>query len=81
VDAGAALTDRGRWTATLPCLPVEPCAGSLAIVRAPDGVHFCPGSPAAVAGRTERCSVWASGAYRYGTAMAAPVVAIWRRLG
>ena len=71
----------GRWTETLPCLAGEPCTGGhdangtpVNIVRAPDGAHFCPGAPAAVRGVTTECSVWDGGAWRYGNAMAAPVI-------
>ena len=68
VDAGAAVLDDGRWTETLSCLPGEPCAGgtdplgrSVNVVRAPDGVHFCPAEGRAprrdrhVPGLVERC--------------------------
>ena len=82
VDAGAAVLDQGRWTATLPCLPAEPCEGgvdaggeSVNAVRAPDGLHFCPASADAVDGVTGACPVWSSGAFRFGAAMAAPVIA------
>jgi hypothetical protein len=81
VVAGAAVLDGGRWTATLPCLPGEPCTGgvdalgrAVNVVRAPDTGHFCPVAKAAVAGVVEACPVWASGAYRYATAMAQPVL-------
>lgn len=81
VDAGAAVLDDGRWTATLPCLPGEPCTGGVdesgrAVnqVRAPDGLHFCPDGPDAVRGVTEKCTVWSSGAARFAEAMAAPVL-------
>jgi hypothetical protein len=81
VDAGAAVLDHGNWTETLPCLADEPCAGTtdasgvaVNVVRAPDGGHFCPGSPGAVGGVTGQCPVWSSGAFRFGTAMATPVV-------
>lgn len=83
VDAGAAVLDHGRWTDALPCLPDEPCsgiAGAVAtdgpvnVVRAPDGNHFCPVAHDAVDGVVATCPVWSSGAYRYGTAMAEPVV-------
>ena len=80
LDAGAAVTDHGHWTETLPCLLEEPCTGGIDslgemvnIVRASDGTHFCPTAPAAVRGVTTRCPVWSSGAYRYGTAMATAV--------
>jgi hypothetical protein len=80
IDAGSAVEDRGHWTSTLPCLADEPCDGGLAssgqavnVVRAPDGIHFCPGAPGAVDGVTGTCPVWSSGAHRYGIAMAAPI--------
>jgi hypothetical protein len=82
IDAGASVLSSGRWTETLPCLPAEPCTGGrdatgtpVNVVRAPDGGHFCPGAPAAVRGVTAACPVWASGAWRFGNAMAAPAVA------
>ena len=81
VDAGAAVLDQGRWTNTLPCLPGEPCTGlgdaagqAVNVVRAPDGNHFCPVAKAARAGVTDTCPVWSSGAFRFGRAMAAPVL-------
>lgn len=81
-DAGASVLADGRWTETLPCMPTEPCTGGrdgtgkpVNVVRAPDGAHFCPGAPAAVRGVTAACPVWSSGSWRFGTAMAAPVVA------
>ena len=43
-------------------------------MRAPDSVHFCPNGPEAVNGVTVPCTVWSSGAYRYGIAMAAPII-------
>ncbi len=81
-DAGAAVLDQGRWTATLPCRADEPCRGGTDAagrpvngVRAPDGDHFCPASDAAKARVGGACPVWSSGAFRYGRAMAAPVLA------
>ncbi|MEO1058249.1 MAG: hypothetical protein AAFY28_15165, partial [Actinomycetota bacterium] len=83
-DAGAAvLTDDGRWTATLPCLPDEPCAGvdqagnGVNVVRAPDGLHFCPTAPDAARGVTGECPEWSSGAFRFGAALAQPVIDRW----
>lgn len=82
VDAGAAVLADRRWTATLPCLPVEPCEGGVDavgrpvnVVRAPDGTHFCPVGRDAIDGVTGLCPVWSSGAYRFGVAMARPVLA------
>ncbi len=87
-DAGAAVLAGGRWTATLPCLPTEPCTGgrdatgtSVNVVRAPDGLHFCPTDGPAVRGVTSACSVWASGSWRFGNAMAAPVIAEFDQRG
>jgi hypothetical protein len=81
-DAGASVLSGGRWAETLPCLPDEPCTGGrdangtpVNVVRAPDGAHFCPGAPSAVRGVTAACSVWPSGSWRFGNAMAAPVIA------
>ena len=80
-DAGAAVLDDGSYTISLPCLSSEPCEGgynsdglAVNVVRAPDGIHFCPVSGEAVAGVTDNCPVWSSGAYRYGRAMAQPVI-------
>jgi len=74
VDAGAAVERDGQFTATLPCLPEEPCArvdGNENVVRADDGGHLCPSHQLF----TDTCSVWSSGAYRFGRAMALPVLA------
>ena len=80
-DAGAAVLDDDSYTISLPCLSSEPCEGGynsdglpVNIVRAPDGIHFCPVSGEAFAGVTDNCPVWSSGAYRYGRAMAQPVI-------
>jgi hypothetical protein len=76
VDAGASVEnpDRG-YARTLPCLRAEPCVGPILdgapsnVVRAPDGVHFCPVEKAAAAGIIGPCPVYSSGAYRYARAM------------
>jgi hypothetical protein len=81
VDAGTAVLDYGRWTPSLPCLPTEPCTGGtdlldrgFNVVRAPDGGHFCPAAEEAKRGVVDACPIWSSGAFRYGNAMAAPVL-------
>jgi hypothetical protein len=81
IDAGAAVLDHGRWTATMPCLVTEPCTGSadgidhgVNVVRSPDGTHFCPTAGTAEQGVTDGCAVWSSGAYRFGSAMAVPII-------
>ena len=81
IDAGAAVLDHGAWTRTLPCRIDEPCEGGtdhsgnpVNVVRADDGMHFCPAAPDAIRGVTGDCPVWSSGAYRFATAMAAPII-------
>jgi hypothetical protein len=80
VDAGSAVEDHGHYTDSLPCLAGELCIGTLDgagpanIVRSPDGVHFCPGGSGSVNPATGVCAMWSSGAYRYGLALAGPVI-------
>jgi hypothetical protein len=80
-DAGADVLADGRWTSTLRCLAMEPCTGGadgagvgINVVRAPDGVHFCPSGADAPRGVTGDCPVWSSGAFRYGNALARPAI-------
>jgi hypothetical protein len=81
VDAGAAVLRDGAYTDVLPCLPDEPCDGQpdpvtgvpSNPVRAADGIHLCPLPDEWDDGF--RCAVWASGAYRFGRAMAEGVLA------
>ncbi len=78
LDAGhSVLNPNGLYQFHMPCLPDENEAvgcgaggltGSIQ-VRDPDGLHFCPSGH-----RPLPCDVYASGARRYGFAMAAPVV-------
>lgn len=84
VEAGRAVLDEnGNYTETLPCLPTEPCTGGVDengvgvnVVREPDGVHFCSGGYGPdVPIETNTCPTWSSGAFRYGGALAAPIVA------
>lgn len=74
IDAGAAVLADGVWTPTLPCLPAEPCDDGRAHVRAPDGLHFCPAGADADRGVTGECPVWSSGAFRFGGALADPIL-------
>ena len=48
------------------------------IVRAPDGVHFCPDGKTTLVGGFEECDVYSSGAFRFasGDARARPHRAI-----
>lgn len=75
VDAGSAVSEPGGgYAETLPCLEFETpemgCDGGRIQVRAPDGVHFCP----SLSGEDPECPVWSSGAYRFGSAIAAPLL-------
>jgi hypothetical protein len=81
VNAGDAVLDHGKYTDYLPCSAGEPCTGTdpstgqpANRVRAPDGGHFCPNGAPAFSGVTGPCTVWSSGAWRFGKAMAAPLV-------
>jgi hypothetical protein len=75
-DAGQAVMANGQFTWTLPCLSGEPCTGPAGtnIVRAPDGVHFCPDGNTTLVGGLEECDVYSSGAFRFATAMLAPAL-------
>lgn len=66
VDAGAQVeTLDGRYTDRLPCTPFDTdCAADGTTVVRGDGVHFCP-----IEGQNP-CSVWSSGAFRFGSAIA-----------
>ena len=80
VDAGAAVLDHGAWTSVLPCLRDEPCTGGThdrdASERRPRPRRYALLSRAAR--RDTRCSgdcpVWSSGAFRFASAMAKPVI-------
>ncbi len=75
-DAGQAVMANGQFTWTLPCLSSEPCTGSAGtnIVRAPDGVHYCPDGRTTLVGYFEECDVYSSGAFRFAAAMLAPAL-------
>jgi hypothetical protein len=76
LDAGQAVMANGAYTQTLPCLPAEPCTGPSGtnVVRAPDGVHFCPTGNTTAEGYFEVCDVYSSGAFRYAAAMLSPAL-------
>jgi hypothetical protein len=71
---GSVTGPDGGYVETLPCLafetPAMGCQDGEIQVRAPDGVHFCP----EVTGEDPGCPVWSSGAYRFGSALAEPVL-------
>jgi hypothetical protein len=75
-DAGQAVMAGGQFTWTLPCLSFEPCTGpnGTNVVRAPDGVHFCPDGMSIRVGYFEECDVYSSGAFRFAAAMLAPAL-------
>jgi hypothetical protein len=74
--AGQAVMANGQFTWTLPCLPFEPCTGppGTNIVRAPDGVHFCPDGNTTLVDGLEECDVYSSGAFRFAAAMLEPAL-------
>ena len=76
VDAGQSVMAYGSFTWTLPCLPGEPCTGPSGtnVVRAPDGVHFCPNGDSTQVDYFTECTVYSSGAFRFATAMLNPVL-------
>lgn len=70
-DAGQAVMAKGRFTWTLPCLSGKPCSGPhrTNVIRAPDGVHFCPNGQTTRIGGLEQCDIYSSGAFRFASAM------------
>jgi hypothetical protein len=77
IDAGQAVMANGAFTWTLSCLPSEPCTGPSGtnVVRAPDGVHFCPTGDTTIEGYFAICNVYSSGAFRFAEAMLGPALA------
>ena len=76
-DAGASVNSpTGTFALDLPCLASEPCTNDhrpgYTQVRSTDGIHLCPGTHT---NAYLRCSRYASGAVRFGHALAAPVIA------
>jgi hypothetical protein len=85
VDGATRISPQGVWSRTQPCLDTEPCTGPVVdgvpsnVVRAPDGIHFCPVGKPSAAGRTQPCSTYASGARRCAVAILEPLLAAPRR--
>jgi len=80
VDAGHEVElHGGKYTRVLPCIKGEQCSNTpaphMTYVRAEDGLHFCPPVLRATIKLLETCPVRASGAWRFGRAQAAPVIA------
>lgn len=76
VDAGAAVEAAGGgYARSLPCLPTEQCpnrpAAGFAIMRALDGLHFCPTVLHATMSSLRSCPQVPLGAIRYAEALAA----------
>jgi hypothetical protein len=72
VDAGAAVeSPGGRFTWQLPCMRMEPSCGANGtnVVRAPDGVHFCPDGTPSTRGVTGPCDEYSPGAFRFALAI------------
>jgi len=88
IDAGAAIEGAGgTYAATLPCLASELaavpslCTGGVVaglasnVVRTPGEEHFCPVPwPNSYVLPPQGCVTYSSGAYRFGAAMAVPVL-------
>jgi hypothetical protein len=74
-DAGEDIAPDGVYSPTQPCLPRErdfvnpdgtdACKNGEIIVRAPDGLHFCPYGLDNAIGQPGRCPRYMSGGYRY----------------
>lgn len=80
IEGGGYISPGRVWSATQPCLKEEPCVGPTInrlrrnVVRAGDGLHFCPTGYA-----NGRCAEWSSGAYRYARAIMEPLLRDLRR--
>jgi hypothetical protein len=72
--AGRSALGGSKWRGTMNCLATElalpDCVGGKIIVRAPDTVHFCPAGYVDYWAFFTGCTVYSSGALRYGRAMA-----------
>ena len=78
INAGRAVELHGQYARVLPCRKNEHCANRPSFghtyVRARDGLHFCPSILHATVAQLEHCPTRASGAWRFGTAQAEPVI-------
>jgi len=79
IDAGHAVeTSSGGYAASMACLVSEDCSNYISLgmnrMHAYDGLHFCPAIRKATIALLRHCPVYASGAWRFGTAQATPVV-------
>jgi hypothetical protein len=77
-DAGRYVTPNRTWAQVLPCIAGESCVGHQInpavpggsnIVRANDGVHFCPGGPRGF----DACPYFSAGAWRFAKALTEPL--------
>jgi len=78
VDAGRAVeSPAGRYSAFGPCLKGSPCSNQprrgWTRYRAMDGLHFCPTIYWATVSKLRHCSVFATGAKKFGVAQSDPV--------
>ncbi len=74
-DSGTDIAPNNTFAAKLPCLPREralvdpdgtrPCVNGRVVVRAPDGLHFCPRGLDSARLDPGGCAGYMSGAYRY----------------
>lgn len=76
VDGNELIAPYGIYAHTQPCLFFEPCqAAGQNIVRAPDGIHFCPlRAPSALDLVDSSCRTYSSGATRFAIVLATPVL-------
>jgi hypothetical protein len=75
VDGGENIAPHDTFVSTMPCLPRErdlvdtngsrPCEHGRIIVRAPDGLHYCPHGLDNAMGQPGHCPVYMSGGYRW----------------
>lgn len=82
IDAApSVLGPDGNYVEYLPCLQYEPCLNGTTddgtpvnLVRKDDGAHFCTGGFEDYEAQEGLCPAWASGQFRYGLAVAQPII-------